>query len=73
MQYDNYLYEYRKKEQVSQDDLADAIGSCRKTISNIERGTQDPSLSMAYRIAAYFRATVYDVFPDTHQSQEEKL
>lgn len=32
-------------------------------IGNIERGTQDPSLSMAYRIARYFELSVYDIFP----------
>lgn len=63
MDYNNKLYEIRKDRHVSQDDLAKSIDSCRNTIGNIERGTQDPSLSMAYRIAKYFELSVYDIFP----------
>ena len=63
MDYNNKLYEIRKDRHVSQDDLAKSIDSCRNTIGNIERGTQDSSLSMAYRIAKYFELLVYDIFP----------
>ena len=63
MDYNNKLYEIRKDRKISQDVLAKAIDSCRNTVGNIERGTQDPSLTMAYRIAKYFEMSVYDVFP----------
>ena len=63
MEYINNLYEIRKCRNLSQEDLAKSVDSCRNTIGNIERGMQDPSLSMAYRIAKYFELSVYDVFP----------
>ncbi len=63
MKYPNNLFEIRKSKHLSQEELAKSVDSCRNTIGNIERGLQDPSLSMAYRIAKYFELSVYDVFP----------
>lgn len=63
MKYPNNLFEIRKSKHLSREELAKSVDSCRNTIGNIERGLQDPSLSMAYRIAKYFELSVYDVFP----------
>ena len=63
MDYTNNLYEIRKSRNLSQEDLARSVDSCRNTIGNIERGLQDPSLSMAYKIAKYFELSVYEIFP----------
>ena len=37
--YSNRLLEYRTKCNISQKELADAVGTCRTTIVNIEKGT----------------------------------
>lgn len=60
----NNLFLYRQKANISQDKLAEAVDCCRRTIGNIENGTQDPSLQMAYRIANYFQVALPVLFPD---------
>ena len=61
--YSNRLLEYRTKCNISQKELADAVGTCRTTIVNIEKGTQEPRIQTAYRIAAYFCVAVTVIFP----------
>ena len=63
MEYQNNLLTIRKSKHLSQEELAKSVDSCRNTIGNIEKGLQDPSLSMAYRIAKYLELSVYDIFP----------
>ena len=41
--------------------LAKDLGISRRAISKIEKGEQNPSLDMAYRIAAYYNLSVQDV------------
>ena len=45
-----------------QQDLADATGYNRRTISRIERHEADPSAEFMLRMAAYFGVLVEDVF-----------
>ena len=61
--YKNNVYELRKEQNISQDRLANALGISRRSVSKIENGDQNPSLEMAYRIAAYFQLFVQEVFP----------
>ncbi len=45
--------------------LADALGVSRQTVISLERGRFDPSLPLAFRIAALFGCSVEEVFtPD---------
>ena len=60
----NKLFFYRQQANISQDKLAEEIECCRRTIGNIENGTQDPSVQMAYRIANYFSVALTTIFPD---------
>lgn len=51
----NNLLQFRQQANISQDKLAEAVDCSRRTIGYIERGTHDPSVQMAYRIANYFK------------------
>lgn len=58
----NTLKEIRKKKNLVQEDLAEATGSCSRTIGRIERGERNPSLEMALRLAHYLNVNVEDIF-----------
>lgn len=47
---------------ITQQDLAVAIGVSRQTINSIESGRYVPSTLLALKIAAYFDKTVNDIF-----------
>lgn len=48
--------------QLTQADLAKAIGVTRQTVIAIEQGRYSPSLEMAFQIARVFRVPLDDVF-----------
>jgi putative transcriptional regulator len=48
--------------ELTQAQLADAIGVTRQTIIAIEQGRYSPSLEMAFQIARVFRVGLDDVF-----------
>ena len=54
--------ELRKKEKLSQEELALAVGVTRQTITSIEVGKYTASLVLAYKIAKYFGKTIEGVF-----------
>jgi len=56
------LREIRTKAEVTQEQLADAIGVSRQTIISIEKGNYTPSVALALRIAHYFNVCVDDIF-----------
>jgi len=61
----NTLDEYRRRDDLSQGDLAEAVGVSRQTINAIERERYDPSLELAFKLAARFDCAVEDLFdPD---------
>ncbi|GGL42235.1 hypothetical protein GCM10009037_27200 [Halarchaeum grantii] len=47
---------------MSQGDLADAVSVTRQTINAIERERYDPSLELAFKLAAYFDCSIADIF-----------
>lgn len=47
---------------MSQADLAAAVGVTRQTINSIERERYDPSLELAFALAAFFDVAVEDLF-----------
>ena len=57
------LYDIRIERNITQSQMAKDLGISRRAISKIEKGEQNPSLDMAYRIAAYYDLSVQDVFP----------
>ena len=58
----NRLPELRAARAWSQGDLADRLDVSRQTINSLERGKYDPSLPLAFRIAALFDCRIEDVF-----------
>jgi putative transcriptional regulator len=58
----NQLKIFRKKKQLTQQQMADVLGVSRQTIISIEQGKYDPSLPLAFKIAHYFDAKIEDIF-----------
>lgn len=66
------IRELRKARKLSQEELADAVGTTRQTITSIEVGKYTASLPLAYKIAKFFGMTIEDVF-DLSEFDEEIL
>ena len=58
----NDLRTLREQSGLSQGALADALGVSRQTVNSIEQSRYDPSLPLAFAIAAYFDTTIEEVF-----------
>lgn len=58
----NNISEIRKEKHLSQDDLAVALGVCRKSIFNIEHNNVIPNIDTCLRLAKYLDMTVDDLF-----------
>lgn len=58
----NRLRELRKTRDLNQAQLADLLEISRQTIIAMEADKYDPSLPMAYRMAAYFEVPVEELF-----------
>ena len=56
------IRELRKQWRLSQEELADAVGTTRQTITSIEVGKYTASLPLAYKIARFFGMTIEEVF-----------
>ena len=53
---------YRAMNNLTQEELANAVGVTRQTVIAMEKGKYNPSLELAFKIAHYFKAQVEDVF-----------
>lgn len=64
---ENQLSQLRRDRGCSQQHLADALGVSRQTVISIEKGRFDPSLPLAFRLAAYFECQIEEIFspPDS--------
>ena len=62
LQLENRLKELREAAGWSQGELARRLGVSRQTINAVETDKYDPSLPMAYRLAAFFGVPVEDLF-----------
>ena len=56
------IKELRKARKLSQEELAEAVGTTRQTITSIEVGKYTASLPLAYKIAQFFGLTIEEVF-----------
>ena len=56
------IRELRKARKLSQEELADLVGTTRQTITSIEVGTYTASLPLAYNSARVFGLTIEEVF-----------
>jgi putative transcriptional regulator len=48
--------------EMTQQQLADEVGTSRQTIVAIEKGNYSPSLELAFRIALVFKTSIDEVF-----------
>lgn len=58
----NRLPELRALRGWSQADLAEALAVSRQTVNALERDRYDPSLPLAFRLAALFHCRIEDIF-----------
>jgi putative transcriptional regulator len=58
----NKIKVFRAMHDLTQEDLAQAIGVTRQTILAIEKGKYVPSLDLAFRISRYFKVNIEEVF-----------
>lgn len=58
----NRLEELRTQRGIRQEDMAAALKVSRQTISSLENGRYNPSITLAMRLARYFGLTVEDLF-----------
>lgn len=56
------IQELRKKNRLSQEELATAVGVTRQTIISLENGKYLASLPLAHKIAMYFNMTIEEIF-----------
>jgi putative transcriptional regulator len=53
---------FRADREVTQQELADAIGVTRATIIAIERENYNPSLELSFRLARFFKTDIHSIF-----------
>jgi len=58
----NRVREIRSAAGLTQEELGARAGVSRQTIISIERGRYDPSLSLAFKLAALLGATLEELF-----------
>jgi putative transcriptional regulator len=58
----NRVREERLQREISQAEVAAALGVSRQTVISIENGRYSPSLPLAFRIARFFDSTVDTMF-----------
>lgn len=58
----NLLYKIRTQHNLTQEELAEAIGVTRQTIIAIEKGNYTPSVLLALKISRYFKVPLDSIF-----------
>lgn len=66
----NRLKELRAAKSLKQQQLGQLVGASRQTISLIERGDYNPSITLALRIAQVFETPVEEVFYLTGEEEQ---
>lgn len=59
---ENGIQECRNNKGLTQQELADAIEVTRATVVALERGSYNPSLELAFRLAKFFNKKIDDLF-----------
>lgn len=65
----NRLRDHRTAHRLSQGELAERMDVSRQTINAVEADKYDPSLPLAYKLAAFFETPVEDLFFNPFKSQ----
>lgn len=58
----NRIEEIRKARGIRQEELAKMLGVSRQTVSSLETGRYNPSISLAFKVARSFGMTIEEVF-----------
>lgn len=58
----NRIEEIRKMRGIRQEELAKMLGVSRQTVSSLENGRYNPSISLAFKVARCFGMTIEEVF-----------
>lgn len=58
----NRIEEIRKARGIRQEELAKMLGVSRQTVSSLENGRYNPSISLAFKVARCFGMTIEEVF-----------
>ena len=66
----NRMKEHRARLGLKQEDLARMVGVRRETIGNLEKGRYNPSLVLAWNIAAVFGVSIEGVFTVEAETSE---
>ena len=56
------IREYRAKQNLTQEKLAEMVGVRRETIIFLEQGKYNPSLKLAYNVAKVLKTTIDEIF-----------
>jgi putative transcriptional regulator len=56
------IKEYRTKQNLTQEKLAEIVGVRRETIIFLEQGKYNPSLRLAHNVARVLQAAIEDLF-----------
>ncbi|MFX0103097.1 MAG: helix-turn-helix transcriptional regulator [Candidatus Hodarchaeota archaeon] len=68
----NRIKDLRQRDGMSQAELAEKVGVTRQTIIYLEKGTYNPSLKLALKIASVFKVTIEQLFElDAHEEPSE--
>ena len=67
---DNCIQALRLVKNLTQQDLADAVNVTRATIIALEKGSYNPSLELAFRLAKFFKTSVEKIFYESGDYRE---
>ena len=60
----NKIQELRNERDLTQQELADRVDVTRATILALEKGSYNPSLELAFRLARFFKTGIEDIFSE---------
>jgi putative transcriptional regulator len=69
----NILEELRKKNGISQERLAAAMGVSRQTINALENGKYNPSIKLAFKLARFFGLSIEEIFVYEEENKNENV
>lgn len=67
----NCVQAYRKKRNLTQEELANKVGVSRQTVIAIEKGNYTPSVYLALCIADSLKSKVEDIFSCEEEVEDE--
>ncbi|MBI5406001.1 helix-turn-helix transcriptional regulator [Candidatus Kaiserbacteria bacterium] len=67
----NSVHTLRTKKGLTQEELAERVGVTRQTVIAIEKGHYTPSVLLALKIAAVFKAPIEDIFHISHGTYDK--